>query len=295
MFAYSPSRRPIIGSLERQHGEARAVQGSFFLDKGAIDFELQGRVEWYYDRQTATTAGEMIFIDDQDGQWLASQIILRDRELTDADELVGVSLPTPRPALATYQIALPANGLRSLESFSADERQSLRPIAETLAMLDGNAFFGAAIGDDGDDTWFHRYLPEAAALVASSPAARLASFMRGSEPLPLDGPLSGLIKPVEHHGGERVHDFTSGGPRSLYRVANIEWDLSDEDTVHVDTNCILTPHLPTSILVAVDRPKNDAEPEFADLLSDAFGYLIRSLSIQPVDEAATTAAHEVAI
>jgi hypothetical protein len=47
------------------------------------------------------------------------------------------------------------------KNFTNEEKRMLRPIAETLALLDGNAFFGMAIDDYGDDVWYEGYLPEA--------------------------------------------------------------------------------------------------------------------------------------
>ena len=47
------------------------------------------------------------------------------------------------------------------KNFSAQEKAILRPIAETLAMLDGNAFFGMSTNDNGDDVWYEQYLQEA--------------------------------------------------------------------------------------------------------------------------------------
>lgn len=47
------------------------------------------------------------------------------------------------------------------KKFTAKEKKLLRPIAETLAMLDGNAFFGMSIDDEGEDIWYEGYLPEA--------------------------------------------------------------------------------------------------------------------------------------
>ena len=46
------------------------------------------------------------------------------------------------------------------------ERAILRPIAETLALLDGNAFFSMDIGDGRE--WYEQYLPEAYSLVIAS-------------------------------------------------------------------------------------------------------------------------------
>lgn len=45
--------------------------------------------------------------------------------------------------------------------FTTKEKAMLRPIAETLCLLDGNAFFGISCDDNGEDTWYEQYLPEA--------------------------------------------------------------------------------------------------------------------------------------
>lgn len=46
--------------------------------------------------------------------------------------------------------------------FTDEEKRYLRPIAETLAMLDGNAFFRMVTINDTE--WYEQYLPEAWAL-----------------------------------------------------------------------------------------------------------------------------------
>lgn len=66
---------------------------------------------------------------------------------------------TRRPP--AYLIPKPAEGWRSVESFTDAERAKLLPIAETLAMLDGNAFFPEAVQGH---QWADYYLPEAHAL-----------------------------------------------------------------------------------------------------------------------------------
>ena len=48
---------------------------------------------------------------------------------------------------------------RDVTSFSEVEKQKLRPIAERLALLEGNAFF-TWDGREGHD-WYESYLPEA--------------------------------------------------------------------------------------------------------------------------------------
>lgn len=50
--------------------------------------------------------------------------------------------------------------------FTDAEKLILRPIAETLALLDGNAFFGSTTSDGG--CWYEQYLPEAHALFESN-------------------------------------------------------------------------------------------------------------------------------
>ena len=47
------------------------------------------------------------------------------------------------------------------QKFTQNEKNKLRPIAETLAMLDGNAFFGISVDDEGEDAWYEAYLSDA--------------------------------------------------------------------------------------------------------------------------------------
>ena len=47
------------------------------------------------------------------------------------------------------------------KKFTAQEKRMLRPIAETIAIMDGNAFFGLQKDDNGNDTWYEQYLVEA--------------------------------------------------------------------------------------------------------------------------------------
>lgn len=59
----------------------------------------------------------------------------------------------------TYRISVPYEGRRGYDSFSPEEKELLRPIAETLAMLDGNAFFTMDPGHGAE--WYEQYLVEA--------------------------------------------------------------------------------------------------------------------------------------
>lgn len=82
--------------------------------------------------------------------------------LAQARAVLALLQPALERARPAYSIAEPEGGFRAHGSFTPGEKAKLRPIAETLAMLDGNAFFGMAAGDHED--WSDQYLPEAAAL-----------------------------------------------------------------------------------------------------------------------------------
>ena len=45
--------------------------------------------------------------------------------------------------------------------FTLKQKQLLKPIAEVIALMDGNAFFGISSDDNGEDIWYEQYLPEA--------------------------------------------------------------------------------------------------------------------------------------
>lgn len=63
-----------------------------------------------------------------------------------------------------YENHVPASMLN--RSYSDEEKRWLRPICETLAMLQGNAFFENDPLDDRD--WYEQWLPEAAAIFYSN-------------------------------------------------------------------------------------------------------------------------------
>jgi len=56
----------------------------------------------------------------------------------------------------TYELSM--LGDATSRTFTENEKAILRPIAETIAMLDGNAFFTM---DCQDGEWYEQYLPEA--------------------------------------------------------------------------------------------------------------------------------------
>ena len=68
------------------------------------------------------------------------------------------------PLAVTYKIERPSGGWK--RNFNHLEKEKLRPIAETLAMLDGNAFFSIGCGET--HMHFENYLPEAHAVYESN-------------------------------------------------------------------------------------------------------------------------------
>jgi hypothetical protein len=65
----------------------------------------------------------------------------------------------PYPLNTTYHIFRPESGWPTLDQIPDDMKHMLRPMAETLAMLEGNAFFGH--DDPHGNPWWYSYLPEA--------------------------------------------------------------------------------------------------------------------------------------
>jgi len=60
----------------------------------------------------------------------------------------------------TYSLKVPEQQYN--RKYTEQEKQWLRPIAETVAMLDGNAFFSSNLSNGQE--WYEQYLPEAAAI-----------------------------------------------------------------------------------------------------------------------------------
>ncbi len=90
----------------------------------------------------------------------------------------------------TYKIHEPEGGWPKIKDISDEEIEFLRPVAETLAMLDGNAFLSHMCPDldDRDDQtlrpWYAQYLPEAKVLYENNGGrggwAGIASFVPAS-------------------------------------------------------------------------------------------------------------------
>ena len=53
--------------------------------------------------------------------------------------------------------------------FTAKEKTILRPLAEVIAVLDGNAFWGLSQDHNGEDNWYEQYLPEAYMVYRNNP------------------------------------------------------------------------------------------------------------------------------
>lgn len=273
MFAYSPTGSKIIGTFEQQHGVARGKPGSYErLANGEIDINYTGYTDWYEDSQgTLTRDGETIFLDEDGEEWASSQIVLRTDPLADGEELSPDEIPTSSGSrlVATYTVHSPEGGLRDLSSFSPAEKAKLRPIAEVFAMLDGNSFFGMTTDENGDDTHYEQYLPEAAALVATTSGCDLASFMRSkieykaAERLPIDATFLNAIEDEN----EPVH---------YVQVSNIDWDIDPAD----DEEDSDDPALPKEVyMVTSEDPQTF---DLANALSDKFGFCVNGFDFDAV-------------
>ena len=64
------------------------------------------------------------------------------------------------PFSRSYSISVDPKWIKN--EWSAEEKELFRPIAETLAMLDGNAFLSHKLPDGRD--WYEQYLSEAATI-----------------------------------------------------------------------------------------------------------------------------------
>lgn len=265
MRAYSPNGDPIVGTVEIAEGTATIQERSFRRDPdGTLHYEHDGENDLdQVGSETALENGEELFFDSESFRWRASELVLCDGNFDAA------LIPTPEPRVEerTYSLALPEGSLRDLSSFSTEEKARLRPIAETLAMLDGNSFFGLTQDANGDDTYYEQYLPESAVLVATTSGSDLASFMRqddtprptwftdGSEP-----PFVALDK---------------DGPLKIVLVQNINWDAEEDDETGE------APDLPTEVraVIAADTPTDEVEDYIIDKLSDKFGFCINAALI----------------
>ena len=110
---------------------------------------------WPKHIQIAATDACREYIDGGDDGWPLAHIMAR--EILAAEKR---GEERERERRRPYSILEPKGGWRSKEQFSEVERRKLLPIAETLALLDGNAFF--TVGAENE--WASYYLPEADAI-----------------------------------------------------------------------------------------------------------------------------------
>ena len=78
------------------------------------------------------------------------------------------SSPEAKPHTMISEWIKDVYGSTRKKKFSEKQKAQLRPIAEVLAILDGNAFFYMTVDDQGQDTWYEQYLPEAWAIFTAT-------------------------------------------------------------------------------------------------------------------------------
>ena len=79
---------------------------------------------------------------------------------TDTELIIDNYDPNNNYKVAIYKQEVSAEFFTRI--YTTQEKKWLCPIAETLAMLDGNAFFGSDLVNGQE--WYEQYLPEAAAI-----------------------------------------------------------------------------------------------------------------------------------
>lgn len=308
MHAYSFDGSMIVSTKDIIPGLCAVQEDGFGVDAaGKPTFEQHDgtNIDWNAQR-TLLIRGQAIVVDEAGREWPFCAVVLVDKPLVDEldedDPEAGIlELPAdkiaeakvayadwkasgvapPEPAGRTFVIDVPQGGYRHKDSFDAEESRKLRPVAETLAMLDGNAFFGMSRGPDGDDDHYRQYLPEAHALVeANGGWGSSASFIRGDAPL-ADNPM-GLVE-IRTIGGERIVDLVDAPDRVL-RLSGIDWDTSSDDDVPEG----MTPILPTDMLVGVDEDVGSSDNDhmnLVDRLTDRYGFCVNGIgSIETVEE-----------
>lgn len=305
MYAYAPNGTPIAYSKDSLFASASVSDGSFARDaKGNVTCRNDGGSAMDWDSQkTVVQRGQTMWIDADGDEWPACALVLVENELGVVDDedsdLYGETRSLPEdlvtaanaaydawaatdpkaPAMHTsrrFVVDMPEDGWRQPGSFTPEEKARLRPVAETLAMLDGNAFFGMDVDEKGDDIHYERYLPEAAAVAeANNGWFLLASFVRGDATLP-ENPM-GLV--MDDSDPARV-DLAAGDLVTV-RVSGIRWDVEDDEAASGD----LSPLLPEDLVVGVPADWNEDDGRLADLLSDHYGFCILSIDSSEAVEA----------
>lgn len=187
MFAYSPNRTKIVGIHQTTPGTVGIDEESFTLPAPDIDgenyeFDGTGTQMAWDDQKDIYKKGQRIFVDEDDGQYPECSLVYLDIDLDDPDfenvdeeteklftnAEAAYDMWEAQEEAVSYLLAPTKDGWRDIGSFDEEEKDLLRPIAETIAMLSGNAFFGMKTDSDGNDLLYEDYLPQAAALYASA-------------------------------------------------------------------------------------------------------------------------------
>lgn len=308
MYAYSIHGSPIVHTKDSINALCAVQEDGFGLGAdGVPTFEQHdgSNVDWNSQR-TVVVRGQMIVVDEGEREWPFCAVVLTDKPLVDeideddpdagitelpADKVADARAayadwkagePGRQPAGRVFVVDVPEGGFRTKESFDVEESRRLRPIAETLAMLDGNAFFGMDVDADGDDVHYRNYLPEAAALLeANGGWGSLASFIRKDAALP-SNPMG--LQPVRTVGGERIVDLVDA-PTLILALTGIDWDTSDGNAEEMPEG--LEPALPTDLIVGVDERAGDPKSGYeglSDLLSDRYGYCVNLVAgVSPIE------------
>ena len=182
MFAYSPNKTKIDRVKQQLSGVSHVDEEAFDpskLNTCEDHFSYQGTTDVDWDNQKDVYEfGERIFVDEDGMDFPESCLVylpidsdhpdMEDPESSIAELFVASKAAyeswLARKDNRTYVLNPPEGGWRSITTFSKEEKKLLRPIAETLAMLSGNAFFGLVTDADDDDLVYEEYLPQAAAL-----------------------------------------------------------------------------------------------------------------------------------
>ena len=185
MFAYSPNRTKITSVKQVTPGNARISEGTFdpsAIAPGHDHYDFDGGTDMDWDGQKdAIEHGERIFVDDDENEFPESSLVYLTFDLDDPDAELGDDVEkifkaaeaaydawSARKDSRSYILCPPDGGWRPASSFDAEEKELLRPVAETIAMLSGDAFFGVRTDSDGNDLTYEEYLPQAAALYQSA-------------------------------------------------------------------------------------------------------------------------------
>jgi hypothetical protein len=187
MFAYSPNRTKIVGIHQTTPGTVGIDEGSFTLptlgnDGENYEFDGTGPQMAWDDQKDIYKKGQRIFVDEDGGQYPECSLVYLDIDLDDPDfenvdeeteklftnAEAAYDMWEAQEEAVSYLLAPTKDGWRDIGSFDEEEKDLLRPIAETIAMLSGNAFFGMKTDSDDNDLLYEDYLPQAAALYASA-------------------------------------------------------------------------------------------------------------------------------